>query len=573
MSRPTCPPRSRAVHYAAALVAALACVGITASAAQAGDYVVRYCQAGLPLQDWQRLSNAPGALTEDCASGAGTVEVSMAPNNGAAATGLDWILWWPPGVRPIRMRAQANRLLHAGAGEVSGGLRPYGWCVTSSEGACPSGVWTSVSVDRAINEDDGAPGRRLAIGILCSGLSINPCGGGSGVLTVQQLEVVWQDTTLPTGSATVNALSGSPDGGPVRGAHPIEYRAVDGGGSGILRVEARADGRAIAASPDQCAEPYVSMHACPTAAIGQLTIDTSQLDDGAHDLTIVAIDVARNEHVLAAQRIVTQNRDAVGPGSDPELRGVPNGTYAQDDARLAAWWPATGKPRSKSRKVRKRCARSARYRRAHRVACRGKAPGRRLSARFSMRASNTLRGRLLSPTGEAIAGASVRLVATPSSSGAQPEVVGSLTTDATGRFSGRLPSRTGSATYGLQWHARSRDTIPAAMVELHRTVRAATSLAIRPNPTVYRGQRLEFRGQLRGRTGTAQGTAIVIQAHAGNGWRAVTTVRARASGRWTARYRVPRQLRGVYRFRATVKPSAAYPYSTSATKAKRIRVR
>lgn len=170
-------------------------------------------------------------------------------------------------------------------------------------------------------------------------------------------------------------------------------------------------------------------------------------------------------------------------------------------------------------------------------------------------------------------GASLQLVATPTATGAVASVVQTASTDASGRFSVRVPVAVGSASYSVQWWSRSRDTLPAAVAELQRVVRAATSFSVKPHPVVYRGQRLEITGRLRGTSGTRQGTAIVVQANAGKAWRAVTTVRARADGRWSATYRVPRQLRGSYRFRAVVKPSAAYPYATGSSARRRVVVR
>jgi hypothetical protein len=315
------------------------------------------------------------------------------------------------------------------------------------------------------------------------------------------------------------------------------------------------------------------MRACPAGAIGQLTIDTAQLDDGTHRLEIVAVDVGGNEGVLASTVIVSQNREQVGPGSDPALRGTPNGGYEADDARLTAWWPATAKKPSKRRKIQRRCKRSARYRQKHQVACRGRAPSTSLRVGYSSRKSSVLRGRLLTPTGQGVAGAALQLVATPTATGAVASVVQTLSTDATGRFAARVPVAVGSASYSVQWRSRSRDTLPAAVAELQRVVRASTSFSVKPRPIAYRGQRLEITGRLRGETGTRQGTAIVVQANAGRAWRAVTTVRARANGRWSATYRVPRQLRGNYRFRAVVKPSAAYPYATGSSAQRRMAVR
>lgn len=542
--------------------------------AQAGDYVVKYCQFGQVLQDWQPYRDAPGSLTENCAAGPGRLTATLEPSSASGNSRVEWMLRWPSGIRPIHLRVQANRVLNAGTGAAEGGISPYGLCRTSDAGdPCPSGQTTSVTVDRAVSEAAGDPGQRFSIGVNCAGSLLTLCENASGTVEAMLLEVTWRDVQPPTGTAAVDELVASSSGAPVRGSRSVEYRATDGDGSGVRRVEARVDGRSVAVSPEQCGPPYASMRACPAGAIGRLTVDTAQVDDGTHRLEIIAIDVGGNESILASTTIVTQNREQVGPGSDPALRGNSNGTYESDDARLTAWWPATRKARSKSRTVQRRCKRSARYRRAHQVACRGRAPGSSLRAGYSARKSNVIRGRLITPAGRGVAGATLQLAATPTATGATPSVVATVSTDGTGRFSARVPVALGSASYSVQWRARSRDTLPAATAELRRRVRASTTLSIKPRPVVYRGQRLEFSGRLRGRTGTRQGTAIAIQANAGAAWRAVTTVRARANGRWSATYRIPRQLRGRYRMRAVVKPSAGYPYATGSSRQRRVIVR
>jgi hypothetical protein len=566
--------RTRVARRVAVLGFVVGGLAALSGVGQAGEYVVKYCQFGRVLQDWQPYRDAPGALTEDCAAGPGRFAASLEPSNAAGHSRVGWLLRWPAGIRPVYLRAQANRHLDAGTRAAEGGIDPYGMCGTGWPGdPCPSGQVMSVSVDRPVSEAAGAPGQTFWAGVGCAGSVLNLCDGASGSVNVMLMEVTWSDTHPPTGTANVDALVVASPGDPVRGARSIEYRAMDNEGSGVRRVEARVDGRPVAVSPEQCQPPYTSLRACPAGAIGRLTIDTAEIDDGTHRLEIVAVDVGGNDGILASTSIVTQNREQVGPGSDPMLRGNPNGSYDADDARLTAWWPSTGRTPSKSRRVQRRCKRSARYRRSHQVACRGRAPSTSLRIGYSSRKSSVLRGRLVAPSGKPVSGAALQLVATPTATGAAASMVQTVSTDATGRFSARVPVAGGSASYSVQWRSRARDTLPAATAELQRTVRASTTFAIKPRPVVYRGQRLELSGRLRGRTGMRQGTAVVIQAHAGKAWGSVKTVRARPDGRWSATYGVPRQLRGRYRFRAVVKPGAGYAYATGSSALRRVIVR
>lgn len=568
------PPHFIALLFTLTLLG-VAVLSVLPAPAGAGDYTVQYCQQGMALQDWQRQLTTQGTITEGCASGTSGPRVVMDPNSNAQGSGVAWVLTWPSGIQPVYLNVRANRLLNAGTGATEGGVIPYGSCITSAAGnPCPSGQTTSVVVNQAVSPSAGAAGQRFAIGVRCPGPSIAPCGGGSGTVDVSVLQVTWRDTTAPTGTATIDGGT-RPDSTPIKGAHQVQYRAADGDGSGVQQIQARIDQQPVASSPAQCSAPYTSMRACPTGAIGELTLDTSRVNDGAHRLDVVAIDVGGNEGTLLSVPIVTQNGDTIGPGSDPILRGLPNGTYPADDARVMAWWPTTAKAPSKNRKTQRRCKASPRYRRNHKRACTGKAPSQRLKARYNSRHNNLVRGRLLTPHGNGIAGATLQIIATPQATPAVPLLADTVTTDGTGRFAVRLPVATGSQVFRVQWKARTRDTQPVATTELRRTVTAATSLRIRPGKLIYRGQRLQLTGHLKGTSGTPGGTAVLIQAQAGKGhrWRAVTTVRARQNGNWTAAYRIPRQLRGHYRFRALIKPSAAYPYASGATAPRPITVR
>lgn len=540
------------------------------STARAGTYTTRYCQAGTALQDFSPTRiGVTGSTTDGCATGGG-IRVKLDPATGTGAQLINYELTPPSAIAPAFLRIRGSLQFNVPGGDGLYGGVPYGTCdsnVTNS--GCASGQVKQLVVDREI-----APQERVEMAMfLACRPSFNPCGGSSGQLDVTQFDVTWRDDAPPVGSANLDVVAPSSEGTPVSGARTLRYSVGDPNGSGVKRVEVRIDGQVVAASPDQCAEPYVRMQPCSTGAIGELSVDTARVPDGTHEVKVVGIDVAGNEGPIGSATTVIQNGTNVGPGGDLGLRGAVNGSYAADDAKLTAWWPSTGRAPSKSRAVQKKCKTSTSYRRRHKVACRGRAPLSDLRVGYSRKKSNLVRGRLAAPTGLPVSNATVRVVAAPAAAGTAPAVVATAVTGADGQFKTAVPVALGSATYSVQWFARARDTQPAAVSKLSRAVRATTSISATPGRVVYRRQQIMFSGKLTGATGTPKGTAIVMQVNAGNGWRALTTVRARPSGRWTARYRVLPQLRGSYRFRAVVRPSAAYAYASGASRVLPIRIR
>lgn len=127
------------------------------------------------MQDWEPIRQAPGALTEDCASGAGRIVAKLSAANEPGHSSVAWSLSWPAGLRPVALRAQANRVLH---GHADGGIAPYGLCATSSpDTACPAGQTTSITIDQAVSEDDGGIDRRFWIGVTTDGVLFLSCDG------------------------------------------------------------------------------------------------------------------------------------------------------------------------------------------------------------------------------------------------------------------------------------------------------------------------------------------------------------------------------------------------------------
>ncbi|CAB4892177.1 unannotated protein [freshwater metagenome] len=408
----------------------------------------------------------------------------------------------------------------------------------------------------------------ISTGITCAAPGGQTCQEGPVTINNTRYIVRFRDLDAPVPGLPVQGDLVA--GGTLSGTRTVQATLRDKG-SGVRTVRIYFDGTNVSEASGRCSEPYVRAVPCPTDAGIGAAVDTRRLTDGMHQMRIVGVDAAGNEGVLWDAPVLIDNGGARGPGSDPAIRGDLNGTPALDDNRIRAWWPGTARAASKKKSVIKKCKRSA-YRNTHRVACNGRPPGQTLRTRFSSSRSSIIRGSLVTATGAPVRGATVRLVATSAAAGAQPRELASVTTNDAGRFEARVPRRDGGQTITAAWFARSRDTNPVGVQTLRIRVTAQTSFRATAK-RIRVGKTVRFAGKLTGRAGSSAGSSIVIQAsNRGNNWRTAGTANVAATGRWSFRYRVPRALRGTYRFRAVVLPSPSYPYGKRTSTTRRVTV-
>jgi hypothetical protein len=115
--------------------------------------------------------------------------------------------------------------------------------------------------------------------------------------------------TIADGTAPGVRITGGPlvSGGWRRGAESVSYDAGDN--VGIKEMRAYLDGAPRASDPRPCW--YGSKTPCPNGG-GSLNVDTSGIPDGAHRLTVQAIDSANNA-TEATQTITTDNSAPASP--------------------------------------------------------------------------------------------------------------------------------------------------------------------------------------------------------------------------------------------------------------------
>jgi hypothetical protein len=346
------------------------------------------------------------------------------------------------------------------------------------------------------------------------------------------------DSAPPTGGLIGSATDAQTWAGTVR----FGLNASDVGG-GVARVVVEADAADALAipvadpagfchdiGPDPAVAEYAAAQPCPLRIDnGSLDIDSTKLPQGQHTIRVLLEDAAGNRTPIygpVVRRIATDG--AIGPGSDPALRGAANGDGASDQARLSAHWGKRGQ----------RTLLVSRFGRTH-----------------------VVRGRLRTQDGAPIANATIDVVSKTTANNARELVKrGGPRTRSDGSWYLVLPRRASSRDLSFRYRSHANDTIPSATAAVRLRVRAGVRLAIRPRVAV-RGQVIRFSGRLLGAPLPRGGKQIVLMARASRGgWVRFNVVRSGAGGRFHATYRFQQSGAARYRFRALSLAEAAYPY-------------
>jgi hypothetical protein len=273
---------------------------------------------------------------------------------------------------------------------------------------------------------------------------------------------------------------------------------------------------------------------------GTLDIDTSKLPQGQHVVRVLLEDAAGNRTAIfgPVTRTITSS-EAIGPGSDPALRGAANGDGASDLARLTAHWGRRG-----SRTL--------------------------LVSRFGRR--HVVRGRLRTAEGAPIATAAIDMVSKTTAVNARELAKrGGPRTGADGTWRLVLPRGVSSRDVTFRYRSHVNDTIAAATARVRLRVRAGLHLAIHPR-RARQGQAIHFDGRLLGGPLPRGGKQVVLLARASRGgWVRFNVVRTDGGGRFRTDYRFRQAGAALYRFRALSLSEAAYPYLAGGSNVVKVR--
>jgi hypothetical protein len=391
------------------------------------------------------------------------------------------------------------------------------------------------------------PARWYEIRITC----LDQCSTGSAELA--HFVVLFARFDVDDPSSPVGGLTGGgTDAQTWSGIMRFGLNAADVG-AGLYRAVVEVDGsdalsvgvgesspycRDIGPSPS--VNEFAAAQPCPLRIDdGRLDIDTAKLPQGRHSVRVLLEDAAGNRTAIFGPvvRSIAAN-GAIGPGSDPALRGAANGEGASDQARLSAHWGVRG---SRTRLV-------SAFGRAH-----------------------VVRGRLRAQDGAPISNAVIDVMSRTTAVNARELAKrNGPRTASDGSWHLALPRGVSSRDLTFRYRSHVGDTIPTATATVRLRVRAGLRLAIRPRHA-RSGQAIRFDGRLLGAPLPRGGKQIVLLARASRGgWVRFNVIRTDREGRFRTTYRFQQPGTATYRFRALSLVEAAYPYAAGGSNVVRV---
>jgi hypothetical protein len=376
------------------------------------------------------------------------------------------------------------------------------------------------------------PARWFEIRFTC----LDHCSAGQAIARVVKAWFDVDDPSPPIGGLVGSATDAQVWSGVVR----FGLNAADIGG-GLYRAVVEVDGvdaLAVALGDGSCRDigpsaavnEFAAARPCPLRIDGgSLDVDSARLPQGRHVVRVLVEDAAGNRAVVFGPLTRTiAASGAIGPGSDPALRGAANGDGASDQARLTAHWGRRGS----------RTLLVSPFGRAH-----------------------VVRGRLTAQDGAPISGAAIDVISKTTAVNARELVKrNGPRTRSDGSWYLVLPRKVSSRDLTFRYRSHVNDTVPTATAGVRLRVRAGLRLAIRPR-VARRGQAIRFDGRLLGAPLPRGGKQIVLMARASRGaWVRFNVVRTDGRGRFHTRYRFQQPGSARYRFRALSLAEAAYPY-------------
>ncbi|RKQ92075.1 hypothetical protein C8N24_1914 [Solirubrobacter pauli] len=488
----------------------------TAADAAAGTYVVESCRTAngaAGAQSWVARPVPAAAkptsplFTDGCASD-GHVRFEIGPLIQQQVTAAQWLFEAPAGTSIARLDVWRYAAVYAPE-------QPARYRLFADERVLEEspdlptweigGVFAGALVSAPVLD-----AQRVGVQIGCEEGDYS-CAGDAIQLGVTRAAVTLRDEVSPeaVGSPSGRLFSGLSIDGLVDGR--LGFRDV---GGGVATVELRVDGTARGVQHvggASCAPPYVVRVPCAAAGSATLTLDASQLSDGAHTVELVMSDVAGNRGV-AGPYAISVRTPPPAPSGGPVVAPSPPSSPAPAAVQPPGTLALAGKPRRRVRFVEQKLAGSVR-----------------------------------SSAGGAIARARVEVTTRPLRGGAwsAPTFV---TADAGGRFAVTLPrgpSREVRVAYGDS--AQTVKLIVAAPVRFTANRKATRN-----------GRSVRFSGTVPG-TGGAR-TRVELQAWAGR-WVPFATAGLR-NGRFGASYRFRSTYATTrYRFRAVLHGDDDFPYA------------
>lgn len=449
-------------------------------------------------------------------------------------------------------------------------------------------------------------GSHLYLNASCSD---NPCEARPGdalgyavVVYLYAADLLLEETGAPTVSGQTGELATA---GTLSGEAGVSFHARDEG-SGVYEETLKVDGKTVqqqvideaegSCKPFEVASDghpaFLSAKPCPASVEGHVSLDTTALSDGEHEVLVSVSNAAGEEAPVIDRTVDVANGSSggssggsgtsgssgstgsgssgsgrSGPGAGGSKLGMANGVNASTSAKLVAWWVRGGSGRG-ARPGRSasphRGAGSHHGRGAHRGAKRRNAQPSTIVARFGGR--EEIEGTLTTSSGKPIGNAVLQVLYTPSFGGAKQRSMGSIRSGAKGRFVFKLPRKLSSRRMAIEYSS-TIGSRPVATGALTLKVHAGVSLRVSPTRTSV-GHTISLSGRVLGGPLPMGGKQVLLQAKSsGSGWITFAALTTNGHGRFhgTHDFRLPGPVK--YEFRAVCPHEADFPYLTGASKA------
>ena len=435
-------------------------------------------------------------------------------------------------------------------------------------------------------------GSHLYLNASCSRASCEGTGedehGYAVVVYLYAADLLLEETSAPSVSGQTGALAVAST---VSGEAGLSFDAQDEG-SGVYQETMKVDGKTVAkqvideeegsCKPFEVATDghfaFLSAKPCPASVEGRLSLNTATLGNGEHEVLVTVDNAAGVEAPVLDRTIDVANgtpqappgsggggagnggggsgtsgsggtgASGAGTGSSGGGTGASgkatNGVNASAEARLAAWWaPPKGRKPHSSRKALRHEA--------------------KLVARFAR--SGEIQGILRTLTGKPIGHAELQVLYTPSFGGAKQRRMGSVRTNAKGRFVMKLRKGLSSRSISIEYSSALGGR-PVTSAALMLGVRAGVTLRVSPKRTSV-GHMISLSGRVLGGPLPTGGKQVVLQARSkGSKWMPFEVLSTDRHGRFhgTHRFRLAGPVH--YEFRAVCPHEADFPFLAGTSK-------
>lgn len=494
------------------LVAGAALAAGPPSATAFGTYTQYACHLpdgdAAPLDSITGTTGGLGSIANGCASGGG-LSITLPTTSQATEAWGKWRYVPPSGTAPIRVvytltvrnysddqSSSTRRFIAPGA---DCGLLPR----------CPE--------TQTVNAPITSSGPIEFFGYC----EWEPCRGaqpGDGFVSIDNIAITLQDDQLPTfvGQPTGSLF----DRNKLRGTVTTAFTAADQGG-GIYMAALIVDGveqprTTIDANGGACAEPFVMTVPCKLQVDGSLSLDTTTLNDGPHNISVVVFDVTKtNSATFGPVPVEVDNVP------DPPTGGSGQGGGDLVQPQTTAKVVAVSRP-----------------------------------SRMSFARAGLAKGRLVDDQGRPIGGSTLDVYFTIDVPNAPVQLVGQTITKADGTFAFAIAK-------GPSRRFTVKDRATGATWTFTVAVPAPLKLAA-SRRRLDNGQKLMLTAYLAGESVPAKSAAVAFQVLIGHQWRTFATRDLDGSGtaRVGHRFKVTYQ-RLTYRFRAVVVGRRPFPFANA----------